>query len=96
MQAVPSLPITPFGVWVWLVFVTFLLHCNSASHCVANLELSLIIRTVKGNVSKGVVTQRHVSGCLFTLLTEHPLSEHFAKQQSPIMIPSHIVIYLHH
>lgn len=58
--------------------------------------LSRSIRTIKRGVSKGVVTQRHIIGCLVTLfsLTEHPLSEHFAKEQNPVMIPSHIVIYL--
>lgn len=75
-------------------FVQFLLSCNSASHCFANLESSLIIRTVKGGVSKRVVTQRHITGSRVISLTEHFLSEHFAQQQRPIMIPSHVVIYL--
>lgn len=72
----------------------FLLHCSSASHFVANFKLSLLIFTIKGDVSKRVVTQRYVNGSPVALPAEHPFSEHFAKQQSTIMVPGYIVIYL--
>lgn len=70
------------------MLIKSLLNCRS-------VILSLLnIRTIKGGVSKGVVAQRHIIGCLLMSLTEHLLSEHFAKEQRPIMIASHIVIYL--
>lgn len=77
---------------VQLVSTHSILHCDSASHSDANLALSL--RTIEGGVSKWVVTQRHIVRCPVALVAEHSLSEHFAKQQSAVMIPSHIVIYL--
>lgn len=55
-----------------------------------------ILPTIKRDVWKGVVTQGYVLRHLVSLisLTEHLLSEHFAKEQSPVVIASHIVIYL--
>lgn len=45
-------------------------------------------------ISKRVVTQRHVEGFSLIFLTEDPLSHHFPEEQSPVVVSSHIVIYL--
>lgn len=61
--------------------------------CVLWFYLS-VARTIKGGVSKGVVVQRYFSCSLAVFLLEHPFSEHFSKQQSTVMVPSHKVIDL--
>lgn len=55
--------------------------------------MSLIARTVKGDVNKRVVIQRQIISAVL-LFAEHLLSEHFAEQQSSIVIPGHVVVYL--
>lgn len=55
---------------------------------------SIIIHTMKRGISERVVTQRHVEGLSLIFLTEDPLSDHFPEEQSPVVVSSHIVIYL--
>lgn len=54
----------------------------------------VVTHTIKRSISKRVVAQRHVKGYSLIFLAEDPLSEDFSKEQSPVVISSHIVIYL--
>lgn len=52
--------------------------------------------TIKGDVWEGVVAQGNVHWrpAVSFPPTEYLLSEHFAKEQSPVVIPSHVIVYL--
>lgn len=60
-------------------------------------SLSKSRHTIERDIPEWVVTEWDVmssSVALVTLLTEHPLPEHFTKQESAVMITSHVVIDL--
>lgn len=79
---------------IFVCNIVTICHVQNKNCLVCSLFMTLpITLTIKRDISKWVVAQRHVSSPVVSL-AEHPLSEHFAKQQRAIMIPSHIVIYL--
>lgn len=82
------------GLWIFVFNIVTICHVQNKNCLVRSMFITLpTTLTIKRDISKWVVAQRHV-GSPVVSLAEHPLSEHFAKQQRSIMIPSHIVIFL--